>query len=809
MFPNLAADLRFTFRMFRKAPGTTAVAILSLALGIGASSAIFSLVYALWFDPYPYRDSDRLLNLTFLNTAGQKDTLYVSLADYLEMHREVKTLETLAARDDRAFVITSGLPESLRGVLFSPEAFDHFGVPALLGRTFGPQDLPQPAAPPRIAVLSYLFWQRHYFGNTNAIGQTLELDRLPYTVVGVMPPRFTWNDADVYVPLPKTPDPKTFVALMLRVKKGVGLSAVDAELQAMVQRFGKRNPSGYPKQGFRIQVETLNDFLLARFGPTLKILLAAVAMLLMIGCANVSILLLARATARQKEIAVRVSLGAGRWRIIQQLLTESVLLSLCGGLLGVLLAYRGVAALVALMPEYSVPHEAVIHVNGAVVLFTFAVSVLTGILFGMAPALQLSKTDVNESMQDGGKGTTANSQGGATRSVLIVAEIALTIVLLVGAAVAIRSFFALSRTPLGYRPDHVLSFNVTLPQGQYPDWAQREAFFENVLDRVRSVPGVESATMTETATPPRIAFRADFDIAGLQKRTRQEAYIGLVGDGYFDTVGIPLARGRLISDSEIRRTAQVALINEEMARRYWTGGRDPIGGRVSVPALDFKNAAILIPERADRSFEIIGVVKTALNRGLREPAEPAIYVPQGMALISGITYLVKTSGDAHQYARALRQAVQTLPVSEVFTLDEILDRREQSYPRFSTTLFTLFASAGLLLAATGLYSVVSYTVARRTHEFGIRMALGAQRWDVLRHVLGATIALVALGSAAGLAASLTLSGIVSRYVEGWNARDPLAFFAVVLVLLFVAVAACWLPVRRATAIQPMRALRHD
>ena len=813
MFSQLVADLSFALRMFRKAPGTIIVAILSLALSIGASSAIFSLVYALWFDPYPYRDSDRLLNLSFLTAAGQQDTLFVSLADYIELHRDVKTLETLAARDEHPFVSTSGLPESLRGILFSPEAFDHFGVPPLLGRTFGPADLSQPAAPPRIAVISYLYWQRHYSGNTNAIGKTLELDHQPYTVIGVMPPRFTWNDGDVYVPLPITPDPKTFVALMLRVKKGIGLPAVNAEFQAMTERFQKRNPDGYPKPGFRIQVETLNHFLLARFGPTLNILLAAVAMLLLIGCANVSILLLARATARQKEIAVRVSLGASRWRIVQQLLTESLALSITGGLLGVLLAYRGVVALLALMPEYSVPHEAVIHVNGHVVLFTFAISALTGIVFGMAPALQLSRTDVNESMQDGGKGTTASTRGGATRSVLIVVEIALTIVLLVSAAVAIRSFFAASQTPLGYQPDRVLSFHLSIPQGQFPEWEQRGAFLNRVLDRLRSVPGIESASMTETAIPPRIAFSADFNIAGIPKVAKQQARIGLVGDGYFDNVGIPLLQGRLPSRSEIRRTAQVAVINEEMARRFWTNGRSPIGSRVDVPALNFKNSAILTPVRADRSFEIVGVVKTALNHGLSDAAEPAIYVPQGMALIPEADYLVRTSGDPHRYTRAIRQAVDAvnpdLPLTEIWTLNEVLARREQAYPRFSTTLFSIFAGAGLLLAATGLYSVVSYTVARRTHEFGIRMALGAQRGDVLRHVLKATLALVATGSAAGLLASISLSGVVSRYVEGWNARDPWAFIAVVTVLLLVAVAACWVPIRRATAIQPMRALRHD
>jgi predicted permease len=810
---SVAADLLFTLRMFRKNLSFSLVAMLSLALGIGASSAIFSLVYALLVDPYPYKNSERIINISFSDKRGDHGTLWYSIPDFLEIQKSSKTLEDVAAREETVLVVTSGLPESVRGVAFSPNAFEHFGVPAMLGRTFVPADIPQVAAPPRIAVLSYLFWQKHFNANTGVIGQTLELNHQPYTVMGVVPPRFTWNDADVYVPMPLTSDARHFVPLMARVKPGLTLDAVSAELQAMSERFAKQNPDLYPKGGFRIHAQRLNDFLLQRFGGTLNVLAAAVGFLLLIACANVSILLLARASARQKEIAVRISLGAGARRVVQQLLTESIVLSLLGGLLGVLLAYRGVGAIVALMPQYSVPHEAEIQVNGQVVLFTFAISVLTGILFGMAPALQLAKTDVNRTMQESGRGTTANSRGGRTHSLLIVAEIALTMILLVGAGVAIRGFIAMSRTPLGYQPENVLTVNLNLIAGHYGTWEKRGIFFRNVVESLRTIPGVKAATLTETAVPPRIGFNTDFEIAGQPKAAKQKTRVGLIASDYFSTLGIPLLQGRLQSEAEIQRAGRFAVINEEMARRYWPSGRDPIGVRIQVPELKLNVPDIFIPPTGDQWFEIIGVVGTARNQGLQDKPDPAIYIPYTMALVPGSVFLLKTEGDPHSIVRAVRERVRAIdadqPVTEVRTLDEVLADYERAYPRFSATLFSVFAFVGLLLAATGLYSIISYTVSRRTHEFGIRMALGAQRTDVLRLVLGLTAALTAAGVAIGLAGSLALNRIIARYVAAWDPNDPIAYIAVSLVLGTVALLACWLPARRAIEIQPMLALRHE
>ena len=809
---NLAADLRFTLRMNRKSLGFTLAAVLSLSLGIGASSAIFSLVHAVLLDPYPYRDSDRLINISFSDKERERGTLAYTIPDFLDMQKNSKTLEDVAARSMFPMIATGGLPENVSAVGFSPNAFEHFGVPAMLGRTFAPSDVPAPADPPRIAVISYLFWKRHFNSDPGVVGRTLELDHQPYTILGVVPSRFTWNDADVYVPLALTPDSHRTFPLMAHSRPGVSFDTVSAELQAMTERYARSNPDVYPKD-FKIHVQSLNDFLVGSFAGTLLILMAAVAFLLLIACGNVSILLLARASARQKEMSVRLSLGASGARVVQQLLTESVLLSLTGGLLGVLMAYKGVDAIVALMPQYSVPHEAAIAVNGPVVLFTFAVSVLTGILFGLAPALQLAKTDVNQTMQDGGKGTTSASTGGRVRTLLIVGQIALTMVLLVGAGVAIRGFVELTRVPLGYRPENVLSINLNLPKGRYTTWAARGQLFERVLDGIRSVPGVKSAAMTETALPPYIGFQADFEIAGRAAAANQKTQVGLISGDYFATVGVPLLQGRLIGSPDVQRGGHYAVINDEMARTYFQTGSDPIGQRVSLPVLKFKDPDIFIPPVGDQSFEIVGIVATARNQGLRDKPKPAIYIPYTMAMVPGAVFLIRTDGDPHHLVKAIREQVRIVdadqPVTQIRTLEELLRDFERAYPRFSTTLFSVFAAVGLLLATTGMYSLVSYTVSRRTHEFGIRMALGARPKDVVSLVAGTTVRLVASGILIGLAASLALSRVTARYVTGWNPKDPVAFVAVIFVLTMVAMLASWLPAYRATKIEPTVALRHE
>ena len=810
---DLFADLRFTFRLFRHDIGFSVMAIGSIALGIGGASAIFSLIHAVLFDPYPYRDADRIIAPTFTDLrGGDTGSLGFTVGDFLDLHESSTTLEDAFLSDRREFVVTRGLAERVRGFAGSPNFFDFMGVPAMLGRTFGPGDIPAPASPPPIVVLSYLFWQRHFQSDPAIVGGTIELNRQPYTILGVLPPRFTWQDADVYVPLPLAPGSERTMTLMARIKPGLALDAAAEELRAMTERFAERSPGVYPKE--LRGTKRLNDFMLGRFRGTLLILLAAVGCLLLIAIGNVSILLLARASARQKEVAVRLSLGASRGRVIRQLLTESITLSAAGGLLGVLMAYRGVPAIVALLPRHAIPHEAVIHVNGAVVLFSFVLAVFAGTLFGMAPALQLAKSDLRGTMAESGSALSSSGGIGRIRGMLIVSEVALTMVLLVGAGIAVRGLAALLHTPLGYDPSNVAFFPLGVREGEYPTWQERRDYFDAILERLRAIPGVESATTSSSATPPWIGFETPFETRGqAQPDPNQTTLIGLVSGEYFSTLRIPLLRGRDFSEQDFARVSHVALLNEAMQRQYFPN-EDPVGQRIRVPALrDGGNPSVATPPQVDEWLEIVGVVGSARNRGLGEEPQPAIYIPHTLALAPGGAFMVRTAGDPRSLFNALRREVLAVddlqPPMTMTTLEEVLASSQFAYPRFSTVLFTIFAIVGLLLAATGLYSVVSYTVTQRTQEFGIRLSLGAARADILRLVGGMTAKLMLTGMAIGLAGSLAMSRVITYYVEGWDPNDPVAFAAVALILMAVALAACWRPARRATGIQPVNALRHQ
>ena len=688
------------------------------------------------------------------------------------------------------------------------------GVPALLGRASQETDVATPAAPPRIAAISYLFWQRHFHGSQQVVGHTLELNHQLYSIVGVLPARFTWTDADVYIPLPMVAS-QVPLNIILRLKPGVTTTAFDAEAQALTTRFAKRSPAHtYPPE-FRFASQRLNDWLLGKFKGTLLILMAAVAFLLLIACGNVSILLLARAGERQREIATRLSLGASRSRILRQLLTESVILSILGGIIGVLLAYRGVPAIVSLMPEYSVPHEAVIQVNSMVVLFTFVTSVLTGILFGMAPAVQLTQLDLRDPLQEGSRSSTGSSVVGRTRNLLVVAEIALTMILLVGAGVALRGFWALVQRPLGFQPDRVLMLYLNTQSANLKTWEARKAFYDKVLTTFRETPGILSATATVAAIPPWTGFKTSAELPnGSGKELTQPVVVGAIAGDYFKTLGITLLSGRLLAPSDLQNTTPVAIINDELQRQDFPAGQNPIGEKIRLPELDFSgNPFVFTAPSRPQTFEIIGVVATALNRGLQDKALPGVYVPLGAILPPTCGFLVKTKGDPNSMINPLREQMRKInpdqPLSEIRTIEDNITRQSLAYPLFSTILFSLFAGVALLLAVAGIYSVISYVVTRRTREFGIRIALGARDWDVLALVGGTTARLMLLGIVIGFAGSLALSHWIATYVESWNPSDPIAFLAVATLLLAAAAAACYLPASRALRIQPMTALRHE
>ena len=541
---SIFQDIRYALRLLVKSRVSTTIAILSLALGIGATTAIFSVVYAVLVDPYPYAGAERIGGAHVLNPKGDHYIGY-TLAEYLEMKARSKTIESIIVNNRRSVVMTeAGIPEAVIQEDFSPNAFEFFGVPPLFGRTFSPKDAGDESKVEPVAVLSYLFWQRHFSGRRDVLGQQIRFNDKFFTVIGVLPARFTWNDADAYTPLEIHPGNDERYGVVLKVKPGIPRAQINAEFQSFHEKFAKGAPSfAYPEPPFRTEFKSVNEGILGKFANTLLALLAAVGFLLLIACANVANLLLARASARQGEIAVRVALGAGRTRVIQQLLTESTILSVTGGVLGVALAYGGVKAVVALMPEYSVPHEAVIAINLLVLCFAVAVSVLTGILFGLAPALQLSSQNQAAFLKVAGRDSGAGTAGHRLRDILIVSEVTLSLVLLTGAALAASGMLELTKQKLGYQPNGVLTLYVPMPTARYPQWSQRRTFFADIVEQLRKLPDVESVAAAATGVPPYSGVNLKFDMDGLATPGTR-IRVNLVSEGYFKTLGIPLLKGR-------------------------------------------------------------------------------------------------------------------------------------------------------------------------------------------------------------------------------------------------------------------------
>jgi predicted permease len=591
------------------------------------------------------------------------------------------------------------------------------------------------------------------------------------------------------------------------------MAAVNAQIDSLTHHLAELRPGMYPRGTFHVRAISMSDQMLGNINQTLTILSAASAFLLLISCANVSILLFARATARQREMAVRISIGATTGRMLQQLLTESVALSLAGGVLGLLLASTALRVLLLLMPANAIPREMTIEVNSHVVLATFALCLITGILSGLLPALEASRQTVNQSLQNSGTGLSGKRSSGRSRGMLIAFEVSLTMLLMVGAAITVSTLVELHQMKLGYDPLNVITINLPLPESQYTTWAARSALFERVLNGLGSIHGVQFAAATGDAVPPRTGFPAAFEIAGQPSRLGQNLQVALIGGDYFRVLKIPLLRGRLLTADELRLARPVALINAEMAERYWINGRDPIGARVHVPALQFSNHTVLTPPGQDQWFQVIGVVGTALNEGLREPPSPSVYVSYKMAITQRCSFLLRTDSDPHAFIHTIRARIKEIEpnaqIGEALTLDEQLGNFDRALPRFLATLFMLFGGVALALSATGLYSVVSYGVQRRTREVGIRIALGATRKQVLGLVLGGTALYVCAGLTFGLLASIAALRVIATILPDWSTRDPLPFVAVIAVFFPIGLIASWIPAVRATRIAPTSALRYE
>jgi predicted permease len=700
-------------------------------------------------------------------------------------------------------------PESFGGVLLTGNAFNFLGVPPILGRTIQPTDIGTDGQAEPVVVLSHRLWLRLFQGSPDALGRTLRLNDRPHTVVGVMPPRFGWyGNESFWLPLSLTRADIPWIAPIVRLAPGVSREAAEEQLRAFHQRLALERPSAFPSQGFTTTLANYLDMTVAsgEMRTSLQLLLGAVAFLLLIACANVANLQLARGTARGREMAVRMSIGADRSRLLRQLLTESVLLSLAGGLLGVLFAFGATRAIVGLMPDFYVPNESRVTINLPVMLFSLVLSVLTGIVFGLVPALDASKPDLTEELK-ASRSTGSGTRGSRTRNLLVVAEVALSVVLLVSASLTIRTFLVLQNADPGIRADRVLLVGVPLPARRYTTLEGRNLFTRQLLERVSALPGVEAASVGVPFGGPQSTYK----IVGQSTGGQRTLTTYFVAPDYLRTFGIPLRGGRMFDAFEVLRGDRVALVNEAAAR-LWPAGESPIGARVQLGVLEKPPSWLLVDGSRSAEATIIGIFADTRNAGVRQAPAPALMMPYSVGAPLQRTLALRAAADPLLLLNPLRAEVRELdpeqPLARPITLEEVLGEQVQQ-PRFTMALFAAFAALGLTLAAAGIYSVLSFHVTRRTHELGVRMALGASRRTVLNLMLSMGGRLVLAGLAIGVLVSLSSTRLLRSQLFGIAPSDPLSYVAVALVLGLVALVACYIPARRAAAVDPMTALRQE
>lgn len=803
-------DVVFGLRQLRKSPSFTAVVIGSLALGIGASVAVFSVVRAVLLDPYPYKDANRMVHVELAQKNAERQSLLnVTSTEYQDLTR-LRSVDEVFLMDNRMQALTGDtLPVSVTAGFYSPNLFTYMGVPPLMGRQFTPADVRSGNAN-QVAVLSYLFWKKQFGGRLDILGKVIHLDRASYTVIGVASPRFTWGDSDVYIPTQFKADPHYYMPAFLKLKPGASFPEVAGELQPLVDAFAKQDPRNFP-QNAKVVIKTLNEEVMRGFEAPLLVLFAAVLLLLLIGCANVSILMLARGTARQHELAVRASVGATRTRIVRQLLTESVMLSFLGAGCGVLMAYKGVDLLASSLPLYSFPHEAAIHVNGMVLLFAVVIALVTGLLFGSSPAWQLSRPDVAAMMQSSSAKIAGNLRGRNMHRILIVGQITLTMLMLAGAGAAVRAFLHLYHTPMGFDPDHLFYISTAEPKESSPNWQHLEVIQESIRQAAESTPGVVSASVSDNWVPPFQGYLTKIFVSGNPNLTDAQASIALLSFNMFSTLRIPVLSGRSYTREETARGAHVAMVNRAFVKQLAPRG-NILGQAVRVPGLklDIPDAAAVADP--DGWLQIVGVVDDARNDGVDKPVRPAVYVPDTFILDPHAFLVIRAQGDPDAAMKAvganLHRLNPELVIQEEHEFSWLLETQAWGRERFLASLFGLFAALALTLSAAGIYSVVSYTVSQRTREFGVRMALGARRNGIVRLVLQSSLLTVGIGATAGIALSLALGNLLATS-EHATTRDPVMLLSTSAALLLVAALACLSPAWRAASINPIEAIRID
>jgi putative ABC transport system permease protein len=799
-------DLRFAIRILLKSPVFTLAAILSLTIGIGATTAIFSVVNGVVLRPLPYKEPDQLVRLWHNKPEIKMTRMPVSAGNVNVWREQAESFESVAVFSQTASVITGEAePEQMMGARISYNLLPMLGYQPLIGRGFLPEEN-KPGSSKTI-ILSHKLWQQRFGGDASVLEQSITLDQTnQFTIIGVMPPEVTFPGESLFwIPETTTATGRhdmRMLSVLARLKPGVTPQMASSEISLINQQLQQQLPNDYKE--WETQLQPLHEFVVGKVRSSLLILLGAVGFVLLIACANVANLLLARAAGRQKEMAMRAALGAGRLRLMRQLLTESTLLALLGGASGVLLAYWAVQGLIALKPP-DVPRLAQVNLDAKVLAFTFFTTLLVGLIFGLAPALHSSKPDLNNALKEGA--VTARSgrrwlRHFGLRDVLVVTQTAMAVVLLIGAGLLIKSFVKLRQVELGFSPTNVITMRLAPPFNRFEKDAKTMDYYRQMLDVLKEVPGVEAVAAVTSAPTGGAFMSAPILIAGQpapDNADTQRAFLTVVSSDYFRAIGNPLKQGRLFTDDDKEGSTPVAIINETMARSYFPD-TNPIGQRIAIKG------------EPDKWMEIVGVTADIKQFAIEEPNKPSFYQPYRQKETAFMSLLLRTTDNSAALIPVLRNRIQETDkftaISSVRTLNELVSD-SVAQPRFYTLLLAVFACIALSLAALGIYSVLAYSVSQRTHEIGIRMALGAQAQRILRMILGQGMILILTGVAIGVASAIALTRLMTGLLFGVSATDPIVFAVITLVLVIVALVACVIPAHKATKVNPLQALKHE
>lgn len=812
---TLLNDLRYAVRMLIRKPGFTAIAVITLALGIGANTAIFSVVYAVLLRPLPYEDSERLVLVwTRLEKVGLEQC-WVSEPEVLDFREQSQLFESFGVISSTSFILTGGSePEQVNGAQISTNFFSVLRAKIKAGRDFSP-DEEIPGAPP-VAILSHSFWQSHFGSEQSVLGSTVYLSGKPATVVGILPPNFALMvppealvpaNVDVWIPYAEDYAKKNRdshgLTVIARMKPGVTIAQAQEEMNGIASRLYTQY---YTETGFEVKVVSLHGDIVKKMRPALLVLLAAVGFVLLIACANVANLLLGRAAAREKELAIRAAVGAGRIRLLRQLLTESVLLALLGGTAGVMLAAWGVDALLALSPA-DLPRIDEVKIDARVLAFTFAIAALTGVIFGLIPALKASRIDLAKSLKEGSR-SVAGGGSHRLRRLIVVAEIALSLVLLVGAGLLMRSFVKLMRVDPGFDSHNVLTMKMQVPRSKYEDGPAVANFYQQLIEKVQTLPGVESASAISHLPLSGDYWGGTLTFEGVTQNAERgnqasfEVDQRVITPGYFETMKTPLLEGRSFTSQDVSGKPFVAVVDETLAHRLWPDV-SPIGRRFTFGRF---------PAKPQIWVEIVGVVRHIRHHRLDADVREQVYYPHAMRSFSGMTLAIRTTVDPSSLIGAVRDAVRSIdrdqPVYRIRTMDELV-ARALAPARFTLLLLLIFAGVAAVLAVVGIYGVISHAVTERTHEIGVRMALGAGAADVFKLVVGQGLILTLAGVAIGVGASFAVTRVMTGLLYEVAATDAMTFAAVPLLLTGVALVASFVPARRAMKVDPMTALRNE